>query len=293
MSMPTAKQRSLRELATGFFLLTHPGPVTLHVVGVAVFAVLTAWSHFDGRVIVLVIAAHAAMQCSISMINDYCDRCLDALSKPNKPIVRGLVTPREALAGGIGMALLMLVLLLFLPPLALLISLLYLALGQAYNFGLKSTPWSGLVFALAIPLIPLYALAGVGRLPLTAFWMVPVGFLLGAAINLANSLPDIESDQAGHANTLAVRLGVRGSLLACPALIVLAAVLMGVLMAVQLVRVQPWLLWVILGGVGVTLGAQALFLGPVQPLSRRKLYFYVVTLSCLLLGAGWFLVVAL
>src|SRR6266700_2234344 len=87
-------------------------------------------------------------------------------------------------------------LLLPLHRLALLISLCYLALGQGYNLGLKSTPLSGIVFALAMPLIPLYAFAGVGRTLPFLFWLVPVGCLLGVALNLANSLPDIPGDAA-------------------------------------------------------------------------------------------------
>ncbi len=291
--MTTNKTRTLGELVSGFFLLTHPGPVTIHVLGVAVFALLAARSHVDWRVILLVIAAHAAMQCSISMMNDYCDHHLDARSKPEKPIVRGLVTPREALIASIVMMLLMLVLLLFLPPLALLISLCYLALGQAYNLGLKSTPWSGLVFALAIPLIPVYALAGVGSFPLTAFWIVPIGFLLGVVLNLANSLPDIESDSAGNVTTLAVKLGVKGTFIACSLLVALAAAVMSVLLVLRVVAGPGWVIWGIPSGTALVVGAMLLFFGPQKPPPTRKVYFYLVALTCLLLGAGWFTLVAL
>src|SRR5258708_26874409 len=37
---------------------------------------------------------------------------------------------------------------------------------------LKSTPFSGIVFALAMPLIPLYAFAGIGRVPYVLFWLI-------------------------------------------------------------------------------------------------------------------------
>src|ERR1051326_8134788 len=112
--MEIAKKRSFGQMALGFFLLSHPGPVAFHIAAVAAFAIFAAWGHLVWGVIALVVAAHAAMQLSISMINDYCDRRLDALSKPNKPLVRGLVTPGEALGVGIFMALLMVALLLFL-----------------------------------------------------------------------------------------------------------------------------------------------------------------------------------
>ena len=139
--MEIVKKRRLNEIILGFFLLSHPVPVMFHIIAVTLFTLLAAWQQPVWSVIVLVIAAHAAMQVSIAMINDYCDRRLDAEGKKNKPIPRGLVAPREALITGLVMIAVMLALLLLLPPLALLVSLCYLALGQAYNLGLdrKST----------------------------------------------------------------------------------------------------------------------------------------------------------
>src|SRR5947208_12002000 len=222
--MEIVRKRRVSDILLGFFLLSHPGPVFIHIIGVSVFTLLAAWPRLVWSTVLLVIAAHTAMQISIAMINDYCDRRLDAAGKPEKLIPRGLVHTREALVAGLFMIVLMVVLLLPLPPLALLVSLLYLTLGQAYNLGLKSTPLSGIVFALAIPLIPLYAFVGVGRILPILFWLVPIGALLGVALNLANSLPDIEEDAAHGARTLAVVLGVRRSYLTCPLLILLSIV---------------------------------------------------------------------
>src|SRR5712691_3609379 len=179
------------------------------------------------------------MQLSIATLNDYCDRQLDAESKPGKPIPRGLVRPVEALFCGLLLIVVMILLLLPLHRLALLISLCYLALGQGYNLGLKSTLLSGIVFALAMPLIPLYAFAGVGRTLPFLFWLVPVGCLLGVALNLANSLPDIEEDAAGGARTLAVALGVKRSFLLCQFSILLSAILIAALALLNIVSAQP------------------------------------------------------
>jgi 4-hydroxybenzoate polyprenyltransferase len=289
--MEMVKKRSIGQIAFGFFLLSHPGPVAFHIVAVAAFALFAAWGHLVWGVIALVVAAHAVMQLSISMLNDYCDRRLDALSKPGKPLVRGLVTPREALVVGILMGLLMVVLLLFVNPLALLISLAYLALGQAYNLGVKSTPWSGLVFSLAIALIPLYALAGVNRITLASFWIVPVGFLVGVALNLANSLPDVESDQTGGARTLAVLLGVRWSFLSCALLIALAVALMVCLIVLGVVQAQLWMTLALVLLAFVTLGITLAFSR--QPPETRQRYFYLITMTCLLVGLGWFLIITL
>src|SRR5579864_6842869 len=223
--MQITHKRQLNERLMGFFLLSHPGSVLVYILAITVFTLLAAWPHFAWPGIALVIGGHAAMQVAIAMLNDYYDRGLDAQGKPGKPISRGLVSPRAALIGGLCMIVLMLVLLIPLSPLALLCSLCYLALGQAYNLKLKSTPLKGLVFALAMPLIPLYAFVGVGRILPCLFWLVPVSFLLGATLILAHALPDIEKDAANGVSTLAVVLGVKRSFIACQLLIVLSAAL--------------------------------------------------------------------
>jgi 4-hydroxybenzoate polyprenyltransferase len=285
--MQTIHKRRLSEIAQGFFLLAHPGPVLVHTIAVTLFALLASWPHFVWGTIALVVAAHTAMQLSIAALNDYCDRNLDAVSKKNKPIPLGWVRPREALIAGLLLIVLMVLLLLPLNPLALLISLLYLAFGQGYNLGLKATPFSGIVFALAIPLIPVYAFVGVGRVIPLVFWLVPVAALLGVALNLANSLPDIEEDAAGNARTLAVILGVRGSFIVCPLLILLGGLLIATLSLGGVVPAQLWVVLPTLLLAFLAVVALWLFFGPQKPLSTRKRYFYLVALTCLVLGGGW------
>src|SRR5205807_2954682 len=131
--MQITKKRIFNDIMLGFFLLSHPLPVLFHIIAITIFTLLAAWTHFIWSIIVLVIAAHAAMQVSIAMINDFCDRRMDAQGKPEKPIPRGLILPREALIAGLLMIAIMFVLLIQLPLSALVISLCYLALGQAYN----------------------------------------------------------------------------------------------------------------------------------------------------------------
>ena len=285
------KKRSITDIAWGLFLLAHPERLAFLLIGVSAFALLASWPHPVWGIIVLLVAAHGAMQASIAILNDYCDRRLDALSKPQKPLVRGLVLPREALVAGLLMIPLMLVLLVFLPPLALLVSLLYLALGQAYNLRLKSTPWSGLVFALAMPLLPVYSWVGVGQHSLSVFWMVPVGFLLGVALHLATALPDVESDRAGGAQTLAVWLGLKRSFLLCPLLMVGAVLLMSLLLFSQRIPGPAWVAPSLLGFTGLAVGAMALWFGPEKPPKTRAIYFYVVVVTCLVLGVSWFVLV--
>ena len=285
--MEITRKRQLNERLLGLYLLSHPVPVLMHILAVTLFTLLASWHHFAWSIIGLVIGAHAAMQLSIAMINDYCDRQRDVQGKPDKPIPRGLISPRVALAGGLVMTALMVAMLVPLPPLAWIITLGYLALGHGYNLRLKSTPYRGLVFALAMPLIPLYAFAGVGRATPFLFWLVPVGFLLGIALNLANSLPDLEADFRNGTSTLAGMLGLKRSFIACQLFIVMSAALIGVLTIAKLAPSQPWVLvtTLILACLGIE--AMLLFFGPDRPVETRRLYFYVVALTCLVLAGGW------
>jgi 4-hydroxybenzoate polyprenyltransferase len=285
--MDVVKKRRPSDILLGFYLLSHPGPVFIHIIAVTVFILLASWPHPLWGTVVLLIAAHAAMQISIAMINDYCDRRLDAASKPDKPIPRGLVYPREALIAGLFMIVVMVVLLIPLNPLALLVSLLYLALGQAYNLGLKSTPLSGIVFALALPLIPLYAFVGVGRVLPILFWMLPVGVLLGVALNLANSVTDLEEDAAFGAKTLAVILGVKGSFLACHLLILAGAALIALLSLLRIVPANPWIMIPTLVVTCAAVGVMMLFFGAEKPVSTRKVHFYLAASTCIVLAGGW------
>jgi 4-hydroxybenzoate polyprenyltransferase len=281
------KERRSVDVLMGIVKLCHPLPVLLHGLAVALFVFLASWPHFIWSTICLVIGAHVLMQMAIAILNDYCDRHLDALSKRDKPIVLGRVRPVEALLLGIGCIVVMFILLLFLPPLALVISLVYLMLGMAYNLGLKATPLSGIVFALAIPLIPVYAVVGVGQSWPFLFWIIPVGALLGVALNLANSLPDIEDDARHGARTLAVVLGRRGTLLLCPLLLLGAMLLVVSLTLVQLVPAQGIILGaaVVLFGLLVCSLLSFLWKEPSSQLYRR--YFLLVVGSCLVLIVGW------
>jgi 4-hydroxybenzoate polyprenyltransferase len=282
------KKRSVGDMVIGFWMLGHVEPIIFILTVVALFAVRATWPRPPWTLILLLLAGQAAMQLSIGILNDYCDRRLDALGGKNKPIVLGLIRPHEALLAGLLMIAIMFVILLPLNLIALLAALGYLALGQIYNLGLKSTPLSGILFALAMPLLPLYAFAGVGRIPSMVIWFIPIGAILGVALNLANSLPDIEEDAAGNAHTLAVTLGAKGSFLACPLLIALAALLIGALTIFQLVPAQLWLMLPILVLTGLGLVIMLVFFGPQKPRRTRKVYFYLTALLSLLLAGGWF-----
>ncbi|HEV2235888.1 MAG TPA: UbiA family prenyltransferase [Ktedonobacterales bacterium] len=196
-------------------LVTHPLPSLAYVIAVGGFAVVAAVAahrSLDAGTLARVLVAVAGAQVAIGATNDLFDLPADTESQPAKPLVRGLITPDHALLVALGGSAALLLLLAPLGLLALTLGLLIEGLGLAYDFGLKRTPWSGLLFAIYFPLIPLLAWTVFGRWQPFLPWLLPVGAALGVAMNVANSLPDLEGDLAHGVRGLPHLLGLRRGL---------------------------------------------------------------------------------
>jgi 4-hydroxybenzoate polyprenyltransferase len=212
----TSLRRVIARRAYGVLRVTHPVPSLAYVVAVGFFAALAALAAHRSLApdaLARVLVAMGGAQAAIGATNDLFDQRLDAFSRPEKPLVRGLITPDYALVVAIiGSA----ALLLLITPLglaALVLGLLVEGLGLAYDFGLKRTPWSGLLYAVYFPLIPLLAWTVFGRWQPFLPWLLPLGAALGVAMNVANSLPDLEADLAQDVRGLPHLLGLRRGLI--------------------------------------------------------------------------------
>ena len=82
--------------------LTHPFPVLLKVIACAAFASITTSGIPPLAPLAALLVAVCLVNAGIGALNDYCDRDLDAQSKPSKPLVQGLVRPWQALVVGVG-----------------------------------------------------------------------------------------------------------------------------------------------------------------------------------------------
>ncbi len=210
-----ASERRIRGRPLGFLLVTHPIPSAMYVVAVGLFswlAAVAAHRPLDPGDLARVLIGMGCAQAAIGATNDYCDREHDAIGQPSKPIVRGLVTPDQALGLAVvcSGALLLLITPLGLVPLVL--GLLVEGIGLAYDLGFKGTPVSGLLYAVYFPLIPLLAWAVFGRWQPFLPWVLPLGGALGIAMNVANSLPDLDTDAAQEVQGLPHLLGLRRGL---------------------------------------------------------------------------------
>ena len=154
--------------------------------------------------------AMLALQCSIGAVNDVVDARDDARVKPSKPIPMGLVSRRTAATVGIVGAIVGLVGYLTFGVLVFAMGAAMLGCGLAYDLWLKRAGLGALAFAVAFPLLPLstwYAAAGTP--PPHAELLLPIAALAGPTLQLANSLVDLERDEASGIRSGAVRLGRR------------------------------------------------------------------------------------
>jgi len=285
----------IRRRLLGLLLVTHPIPSAMYVVAVGLFSALAAdASHRSLSLsrLVLVLAGVACAQMAIGSTNDYRDRDLDRVSRPEKPIVRGLISSRDALmlalfaTGGV---------LAFMAPLGVLPFILGICvegLGLAYDLGLKGTVFSAFLYAVYFPLIPLLAWAVFGKWQPFLPWLLPVGALLGVAMNVANSLPDVEQDRLAGVSGLPHMLGPRWALAVAWGLPLVALALLWALDGIGVVPSRlPSLVAASAIGLAASAGAAGLYVWKPSPATLRKT-FIVQALGVVGLATGWLAAVA-
>jgi chlorophyll/bacteriochlorophyll a synthase len=165
------------------------------------------------------IALTGPIVCGTSqVINDYCDRHVDAINEPNRPIPSGRVPGRWpvwiALAGsGLSLALAA-----ALGPWVLLATCVALFCGWAYSsppFRFKRSGWLGpLVCALSYEGLSWFTGASVmlGGLPSNTVLTILLLYSLGAhGIMTLNDFKAVEGDRATGLRSLPVTMGVRGA----------------------------------------------------------------------------------
>jgi chlorophyll/bacteriochlorophyll a synthase len=170
------------------------------------------------------IALTGPIVCGTSqVINDYCDRHVDAINEPNRPIPSGRVPGRWPVWIAIGGAAISLALGAALGSWVLLATCVALFCGWAYSsppFRFKRSGWLGpLVCALSYEGLSWFTGASVmlGGLPQTTTLAVLLLYSLGAhGIMTLNDFKAVQGDRATGLRSLPVTMGVRpAALFAC------------------------------------------------------------------------------
>lgn len=200
------------ETVRGLVELTRPGNALmaggLTLIGAFVAGGLDAPSAATFAVVATMCATGAG-----NGINDYFDRDIDAINRPDRPIPRGSVSPREALWFSVGLFVVAVGLTLLLPLLAIAIALVNLVALVTYTELFKGLPGVGnaVVAGLGGSTF-LYGGAAVGG------ELAPVLVLFGLAAcatfarEVVKDVEDIEGDREEGLNTLPIAIGERRAL---------------------------------------------------------------------------------
>jgi 4-hydroxybenzoate polyprenyltransferase len=193
--------------------LIHPFPTLLNVAATAGLALVAAGGDPPAGVLARMLLLMLCAQSAIGVANDLFDRELDAATKPWKPLVIGAVSSRQAQLLAIALIGATAALAGTLGGWSFVLAVLGLVCGLAYDVRLKRTLLSAVPFMVAIPVLPLWVWVTVGEWQRDLWWLLPLGALLGLALHLANTLPDLEDDAAHGVRGLAHALGARVSAL--------------------------------------------------------------------------------
>jgi len=160
-------------------------------------------------------------QLSVGWCNDAHDAEHDvAADRQKKPVVRGMVDARTLRSAAVGALVSSVVLsVALLGPVAGGWHVAAVLAAWGYNLWLKDTPASPVPYAVAFAAIPVVVSTLVDpSAPVRASW-VGVGALVGVAVHLANTAPDVESDRSVGRGGLACTLGAPTSRLLSVALL--------------------------------------------------------------------------
>ncbi len=210
---PDGASARIGRVLRGLYRLGHPLPTFATAAATTLF-VATA-RNGGARVVDLLVAflVFYLLLYSIGAMNDYCDEAVDRASgRREKPLAAGDVPRGLALAAWIGAAALSAAAALhFNVAAAAMIVPLWLA-GFAYNFWAKATVFSWLPFVFFYPSLPVWAFVAEGSFTPAVLLAYPLLALLAGALNIANTLPDVERDRRAGVEGLTHRLGVRRGL---------------------------------------------------------------------------------
>lgn len=184
----------------------HPGPTAL----VTAFATSAgAASGLTGARTATLGAAVLLGQLSVGWSNDWWDARADlAAARPEKPVVRGLVTAALLQRCAFTALLLCVPVSLGLGWRGGLAHLVAVASAWFYNLRLKTTVLSWAPFALSFGLVPWFVALSAPSHPRPAAAVVVASALFGVAAHLTNGVKDMDADALTGVRGLPQRLGV-------------------------------------------------------------------------------------
>lgn len=273
-----------REVVRGYLILPHAVPIIVVVTATAAFALIAASGWPGLGPMSRLLGAMLGGQLAIGAVNELVDADLDALAKPAKPIPSGLVSRRGARIVAVGGTLAMAILSLTFGLDAFGLCTLGTGAGVVYSFWFKRTIWAWVPYLVALPLLPIWVWTALSSVRPGMFATYPIGAAAVVAVQIAQSLPDVEADAGSGVQTLAVVLGADRARRACWGAILLAAILAALL--------APWLtgnaalVWIAAAVAGGLVGVNAI-LWRRNARTGALACFPCVAIAAAALGLGW------
>lgn len=188
-------------------------PVNSTMMGIAVIAgfLIAHGLTFSDKVLYGIATAFTLTAASM-VINDYYDREVDKLNRPDRPIPSGSVSPNEALAyafmlGGIGLAIA------FLTNLtAFILALIFFAIAIAYNTSGKRLGLLGntmVAVCVAAPIIYGSALIEPIKISALSLILASMVFLSTVGREITKGIADVEGDISRGARTVPIVMGAK------------------------------------------------------------------------------------
>jgi len=193
--------------ARALLIASHPGP-SLAITALTTLLAAQAAPHGTGPI--LVAPAMLAGQLSIGWANDACDAKRDAAAgRTDKPVATGAISVRAVWIAAVTALAASLAMSLAISVATAIIDAVMLAAGWAYNLGLKSTLWSGVMYLTGFGLIPAYAASTLPGHPAPRWPATAAAGLVGLGAHFANVLPDLAGDRATGVNGLPQQVAAR------------------------------------------------------------------------------------
>ena len=258
--------------ALALFRATHPLPSF----SVASFTVLFGIGvGLPLEKIWLVGLAVLTQQFSVGLSNDWLDAERDkAVERIDKPVALGIVSVARVRTASFVAAVTALALSFALGTAAFLLMFPMLAIGWAYNLGLKANGFSVIPYILGFGILPAFVTLSGQEPALPPVWVMIVAGIFGVAAHFANTLPDLLADKKTGVRALPHILGQAASAV----VIAVSASSASLVLVTQSDKLVPV---ISVGGLGLTvvlsLLASVLALRPNPP----KLVFHLLLLAIL------------
>lgn len=190
----------------GFFLLSRPVNVLIAMASIFIGAFISGSIEPLAKLLMACLAG-GLITAAANAINDFFDVEIDVINKPERPLPRGTITPREAFNFSMVLFLTGISVSFFVNRAAYIIAGVFSLLLYFYSAYLKRTVLFGnIIVSLATAFAFIFGAISVGRFEQS---LIPAGFafMMHLGREIIKDMEDVKGDRLNHAKTLPIVFG--------------------------------------------------------------------------------------